>query len=283
MNMSNDMFGGSQKQIGFTKYTGLAPFKVVMVNPTEDEWKAYTDRDAPYEFNYDFSENPNTERQERPVIFWVEYEGNVYPLRINIAEDIVTTKDEDKFKFINRLGQVSYFAANADELIQNENISKWFNKENLRKVRIGEEAIHMFLQRLICYSSADTNANWMSDIENNAGFTFESLLKGDLTGIRNILNYANSKENRIGLLFCVKHQEEKDAYWQEICSNPETFSFISIDSGTLPETAYTRLEKLDQKYQEQGRKLTNRLYTVRLQKFNPNDFVEATAEAKSAW
>lgn len=281
--MSNSI-GGSQSKMGFTLYTGFAPVQVVMVNPTMEEFQQYTGRPAPYELKYETSLNPNSNRMESPLVFWCKYENNIYPLRINIGADVIVDRSGKKSEFINRLGQFSYYAESANELIENEALG-WYNKEMITPLRVGEKALHTFLQRLLSYNAKDKKANWIPDLE-GVGFTFTALLNGDLTGIKNIINEANAHDNRVGVLFVVKRTDEGKEY-QELCSNPDTFLFVSTETGKILQSGITYFNKVMKDYEERGRRITSRLFTVNFQPYNQEDCINnepiVTDSATTNW
>lgn len=266
------MIGGSQQELkgGYQLLTGIGEVNVITVNPTKDEYKEITGNELPYDLNYgtvEFSDAKFT-----PLKFLVfNQEYNKYDfVNMLIGHTPMTTRDGSKFKFIDKLGQITYFAESAESISNNPKVS--FYKEIIRKILPGEEELHHFLQSLIRYSSNADEANWTEDVT-NIGITPENLIKGDVTGIRKLLDFATQQGNAVGVVYTVQSKEKLNdegeptiRYYQDIAVRNHPFFWI--DDNGIPNGAYKHLKKLYEEGEASGYPLfRDRFFTFKLQPF----------------
>lgn len=282
----DNLFGGSFTQTtNFTLRTGLHAVKVVAVNPTEQQWCELAGREeTPYKFDYSPSANPfNEGEMQTPIVFWVENEGNLFPLRFNISHQIQTNRDGDKFKYINNKGQISYYIPTPETITENPNMN-WYDSAGMRKLYGGEEALFSFMQRLMNYSSKSDDANFLTVCE-QIGITPENLQKGDVSGIRKFIDWVYEKdpETTIIVLFTVNQKRNDETgdvkEYQEICSNYNTFFSSDMKNReAVSDWAIDRLKKTHQETAERGAVLTTRLYTFSPQEYSFLDCVNSAEE-----
>lgn len=266
---------GELKVRDYTPVTGLGVFKPIAVNPTNKEYTEITGQEMPYPLTYDPYDTTVGDKtvSARPVsILGYNPEMELYEfISFTLINEEVSTKAGDKFKFVNKVGQISYFAKDSSEIANNPSVAQWYNTEDMTKLRIGEESFYTFLQRLIKYDARSEGAQFKTDIH-NIGADFDTLYKGDTTGLRKLLEWAKAEDHSIGVLYTVREKEKDGTIYdiQYIENNPNLF-FITKrdDSGkhSVSKGAIKRVQKYVEDREEAGLVGIKNYYTLELMKY----------------
>jgi hypothetical protein len=283
------MIGGSGRNpnSGFTLITGIGAAQIVAVNPSNDEYKQIVGRDMPYDLKYDIQVLGDDRTNFRPINFLVKnVEKDVFGfVRFSISDkdDVSST---GSINSIDGVGNTAYI--NTTETNQ----YTWFNSKDSRPLKKGEAGLHKFLQTLVKYDSKAEEANWLVDLT-SSGVTPQKLYNGDVSGLRALINWANSvsleykgdtyKGHTIGVLWTVKKSPKMDKdsglekpgefnFNQDIHSGRDgrTFFYTNPD-GSLSPSVYKRLKDYGDKQEEAGYSITDRLFTFKLQDFKEED------------
>lgn len=278
-NPFNDLAGAQSKSNVNTRYTGLAPVIPICVNPTFDRLCEVLEIENKENAaglakmcNYDIRTNPNTQRDERPVVVWVysPQASSYVPITFNISNGLVTSKNGDKFRYINKRGQISYFATSADEIANNPKVTSWFSTEGLREIVWGEAELYTWIQKLIRYDASVKGANFLNTLE-QAGVTADNLYNGDVSGVQQLIDYATANANSIIMLHVIKEKETDNGprYYQELLLNTDVM-FRNGDKGVVP-SMHDKVYSIIKDKEQQGYNLTTRLFTIEFQEFSKND------------
>jgi len=282
MNPFNSMAGTqSEVKTGTNRYTGLAAARLVAVNPNQAELRTLLNNPE-MEWNPEYKSVTDDKGTIKfPITFWVQHADDsknfFTTMTIYMSEALIQSKN-GKNKFINKLGQISYYAANAEELMNNEKIS-WYNKEGIRPLHIGEEALYNLMQKIMRFDPTAEGADWLTAM-NEANVTIDRLCKGDVSGLRQFINYANSENeekqrNCFICLYCVKRKdvtengETTTKFYQNILAKPEAW-FKTTNCEVTPNIK-ERLRSTIADKKEQGYELTQSLYTIDFQDFKEED------------
>jgi hypothetical protein len=133
-------------------YTGLAPVKVVAINPTTQELRQLLNNDEVKEVSYSQTNrdgNPTTR-----IDFWLRNEDlNILTkFSVFMSNQEITYKNGKKLLINNKLQTT--IAESIDAVKQNEKM-KWFSTDNVRYCKEGEDILYNFVSNLV---NADLNA-----------------------------------------------------------------------------------------------------------------------------
>lgn len=271
--MSQPMFGGERATTStFKYYTGLGTIKLGAVNPTKEELSKLLGRDISWEVQYNLRENSLNGRMERPITFWVTsdmMENPFYvPLTFLLSNEVVTSQS-GKTRFVDKLGQTTYYADSVDVINNNPKVT-WLDNDSLESLHYGEENIYNFMQKLIRYSPKAPGANWRKDLQDN-GMTFESLYNGDIEGLKRFVGYTIINDYTIIGMFVVSKRtsfndngEEVIKLRQDVLSNTDTFF---PNYGKIDDRIHKRMRAIITNREEEGLTLTTKYYTIGFQAF----------------
>lgn len=258
-------------------FTGLGAVKVLCVNPQKDQLEELLSRKVNYDPDYSIRKSTLTGEDVRPLEFWVRNikTGSVIRMNFDISTKLIESKT-GKNIFINSIGQQSYFADNADVIINNEKLDSWYGKEGLRPLMVGEDKLFDFLQKLSCYSPKADGANW-SEFTKTNGLTVEQLYEGNFKPLNDFIDYVNKMDiNSIIVLHVVKEKlredEETPRYYQEILTNPKTW-FITRD-GEVKDYMKESVKELAEEKEQQGYSLTSKYFSYDFMEFNDENKVK---------
>lgn len=263
----------------YTPITGLGVFIPVAVNPTNEEYTEITGREMPYPLTYDMYDTQVGENTvtARPIsILGYNPEMKIFESLKFTLIDTPVTSSSGKTRFVNKIGQFSYYAANADEIRNNPKVTQWYNTEMLTPLRIGEESYYTFIQKLIKYNSSSSEAQFVVDIK-NIGADFDTLYSGNVDGLKKLLDWAKGNQGAVGVLYSVrekvKETDEGTKVYniQNIENNPNLFYLTSAEADgtiTLSKSAHTRFSKYIKEREDAGYPAVKNYYTTNLVKYN---------------
>lgn len=247
---------GELRITSYTPITGPGVFVPLAVNPSNAEYAKITGKEMPYTLDYtpyDTDYNGVTVSARPLSILGYNPDMDVYEfIKFTLINKDVTTNAGDKFRFVNKTGQMSYFAATPEEIINNPKVNTWYNTEMLSRLRIGEEAIYTFLQRLIKYDSSSEGAQFLVDIK-KVGADFDSLYSGNTSGLEKLLEWAKTEKHSVGVLYTVKEKVKDDKVYsiQNIENNPNLFFITAVDTSTGQHTvSASSVRRLDSYVEE---------------------------------
>lgn len=271
------MIGGTGKvSKSFKLLTGIGAATIVAVNPTNDQYEKISGAKLPYELNYDkYHGEDNITYQ--PLVFMMhnKKESTFDLLKLRISNDDDFNRAGDKVQSIDPAGNIGYVATDGSTNYT------WMDAANSRPLKKGEAKIHELLQTYVKYDKSSSEAQWLIDLA-SAGVTSDKLFAGDTSGITALINWANKQTvgnvvgHSIGLLYSVRKSPKKSKedgseipgeynYNQNIESSK--FFFTDVD-GEVSKSAYKNLKSFAEKQEEAGYKVTNNLYTYKLQEFS---------------
>jgi hypothetical protein len=252
-------------------FTGLAPFKVIGVNPSKEQIEKFINREYKLNVNYEIVEMNG--RSYRPIEIWVqEVNNNIEPLPLRF---LISTASEvtqsGTSRMVNSVGTFTY-VKDLSTLDSNTKMS-WFTKHKYRNAMIGEYELYSFMQQLMRYSSNGEGASFLADAEAN-GITIPTLYNNDLKGLSKFFEWCNTNNNTIVLLTCVRStskivgDEEKVYYNQALCTNPD---FFFRSSGDVTQKAIDAVKTAHAK----GERITKYFFTAEFQPFIKEECLNA--------
>jgi len=157
-------------------YTGVAPVKIVAINPTTQELRELLNNDEVKEVSYS-----QTNRDGEPttrIDFWLKNEelGILTKFAIFMSNKDITYKSGKKLLINNKL-QTS-ISNSVEELTANAKMS-WFKTDKVRFCKEGEDILYNFVSNLV---NADLN-------DDSLDFEFsdiDAILNGNITELKSI-------------------------------------------------------------------------------------------------
>lgn len=265
--------GGNQKVGGavYEKFVGLGPVTLVAANPTKEELETLLG--TTLERSPDYSPKANDKGVNvKPIIMWFRLEnGSLVSAYFNIANSPVASNDGTKFKFINSVGQVSYYAPTAEDIKNNPKVAKWYKGEGMRKINIGEEELYDLLQGFTRYNASAEGANWM-EVMNSLGITAEGLMSS-VKGLNEFIEYINTNGNRLVMSHVVNVSEDDEGRRrerQQLLTDKNTY--FRTEDGTVNDYMVSRLAKYSSEKIAEGYAMTTKEYFIGpLRPYNSND------------
>jgi len=256
---------------GYTPWTGLTSFTLTAVNPSKEQIEQITGREYPFDVNYEI--RAMGDRKSRPVTFWLKStEGHNITQQITFNMGIEDNKSmSGSIQFVNDKGQFKWAA---DESTLSE---KYPDFKNFQRAKEGEQELWTFMQRMIHYKPSSPDAQWSKDMLDN-GMSTENIYNGDFTGLQDFVQHCIAKEYKIGLVLAVKEKADGDGTIksrQTVITKPEAFFTVF---GEIGDYHYDRLSTLVNEKQAAGYPLSNDLFTIKLQKFDKNQVVNAVPQ-----
>lgn len=273
------MYSGTSQPGKYVTYTGLAAFKLLAVNPTKDQIEQLTDRTYPFDITYDLREDSD-KNLVRPIDFWVSCEVGdtkiVDKVSFQIGNTLVKSQTGNS-QFVNAKG-VSRYALDIDSAnMKYEKIAPF-----VREMFVGEDSLYSFMQRAIGYKPSEVDAKFLADSE-AAGITPQSLYAGEVTGLRNFIEFVNSKNRKIGLVLGTRQKEKllengtKVTQNRQVILNNSDF-FFTLASGRVEQYNTSKMAEVIEQKQKAGVSLGTALFTIDFQEFNKDVCVNSAPE-----
>lgn len=186
-NSEQEVAGG-----GVPLYTGIAPVKVIAVNPTLLELEALgINMKSEPEYKVTF-----TDQEYQKISFWVEHTDPDFKTRVEILmqPQIRVNKDGDKSMWANNRGQITWSAT--DPSTQYD----WYSSEGVRKAYVGEDVLIDFIKA------------W-ANVSNGGECYLESIdkiVQGDVIELKQLVSVLT--ENRVRVLLGVKDEKYQNVY-----------------------------------------------------------------------
>lgn len=273
--MSDIMLNGGQSERASSvvkNFVGLGAVKLVAVNPNKKELEVLLGRDLERDPDYSIKEDQNGVKT-RPLSLWFENsEGKIISERLYMGNKPITTKDGDKFKFINALGQISYFSPTAEDIQNNPKVNKWYKPNGMRKLLLGEDILYQTLQAFTRYDARAEGANWM-EVMNNIKLTGEEIYGGNFDGLKKFAQYIQDNNNQLIVLHAVKRRETDEGvrYNQQLVLREETM--FRTTNGEIMEWMFGKLKEFKSAQVAAGYEITNADYLIgALAPYVPNSF-----------
>lgn len=185
-NSEQEVVGGVQL------YTGIAPVKVVAVNPTQAELE---------ELGVNLKSDPQytvtlSEQEYQKVTFWVKHESPDLMTRVEILlqDQIRTNKAGDKSMWTNNRGQISWSDTNPADKYD------WYSAEGARKAYVGEDTLLEFIK---AWANVSNGGDCYLE-------TIGNIVKGDMSELKSLVSALS--ENRVRVLLGVKDQKYQNVY-----------------------------------------------------------------------
>lgn len=175
---------------GIPLYTGIAPVRVVAVNPNLGEL-ASVGVNLKNEPTYDVSMGDKTGK----IVFWIHNEQFNFSTRFDIlvGNQHRAESSTGKFQITNKYGQVTW--ANDPD-----SAPDWFKKEGVRRMYPGEETLINFVKAW---------ANIPNDGECSFD-TIDDIVKGNVEELKSLVTAL--KDNKLRVLLGVKDAKYQSVY-----------------------------------------------------------------------
>lgn len=268
------MYKGTAKAggTGYSPKTGISAFKILAVNPTKEQISELIGRDYPLDVNYDLRDDLDGNKV-RPIEFWVQSKetGIVDKITFQIGNTIRKSQNEN-VQVINAKG-VSRFAPSVIEAnLKYQNLAPF-----VREMFVGEDALYRFMHCAMGYKYSDPEANFLQDSK-EVGITPENLYSNELGGLREFIDFVNSKNRYVGLVFAVKEKEKLDDNGNKITQNRQVILnnpdfFFTLASGKVEKYNTDRFLDVVKEKQSAGVSLGTALFTIELQDFVKEDCI----------
>lgn len=266
------MFKGTKTNFkkGFRMQTGLGAVRPLIANPTKEQVEKLTEREAKFIPKSDLVDLKGS--TFRPINILCELPSGRYEyIRFMISNDDLCSKS-GKCRFTNDLGEFTYYL----DSIENISPNYTFNATAApRKMKIGEEEIYTFLQKLVGYSSRNEEANWAGDCSSNE-IDMATLYDGHVDGLNRVLQWANKEDKSVVTLLTAREYKGKEGepkYAQSICNKPELFFYSdqSTEPHSILNSSYKRMKESIENSEKTGYPIVRDYYTYVLQDFTLED------------
>lgn len=199
-NLETRTSGTSNKKL----FTGIAPIKIVAVNPTREQIAAL------YDVDVEKVKEPNyfTEDSTRIDFFYKNHDSLTTPLLGKFALFVSGQKrvsQSGKVQYIDNHSKVTWADSLGDLSERNSKLAD-YNKlklDNVREALRGEEDLYSLLR---CYGNIDTNSSalMLDDIK--------AIIKGNVKELRDFFDYFNKKDGGVRVLMGVKDGQYQDVW-----------------------------------------------------------------------
>ena len=250
-------YAGNQRTSGSGErraaYVGVAPLKVLAINPTREQLREIIG-DGADKFNVEYAQRPNYNQVTvRPLAIWVsDYEGKVSPTLLNydLGLEYVESKS-GKGLFFSDDGKTSYAATEAM-------MPSW-TKGPFIKSRIGEAAWYDLVYKLFKWDQNDETP--FSKFLKDTGLDLETIYAGNFKGVHDFVEYAKAQDFTVIAPFTVKvdHTENGEVYRQRVLNRPE---YIFSNWSGVTDSQIKSLVTREAAQQEQGYQFTNDGYCI---------------------
>jgi hypothetical protein len=199
-NLETRTSGASNKKL----FTGIAPIKIVAVNPTREQIAAL------YEVDVEKVKEPNyfTEDSTRIDFFYKNHDSITTPLLGKFAlflSNQPRTSQSGKNQYIDNHSKTCWADSLGDLSERNSKLAD-YNKlklDNVRQALRGEEDLYSLLR---AYGNIDTNNSpfMLDDIKN--------IIKGNVKELREFFAWADNKGGGVKVLLGVKDGQYQDVW-----------------------------------------------------------------------
>jgi len=227
----------------FARYTGVAPFKVISINPTAKEMSDIYGREIENEPEY-IKNKDGVDQAE--IKFILEYAGDDEKIQMKdrimyfISNKVKYSNDGLKIQVINAYGESSYIPVdNAKSGKMPENMS-WFPTKGMRPAFVGEVDFTNFIKAFLSIPDRmrpkkNDDGSWSRveiDKPEDAECQFEAaeikeLLKGNIKCVKDAIGI--NPDNRVKLVCGVKSTDDNKLYQQFAKEFPMRFATKKYD------------------------------------------------------
>lgn len=191
-NSEQEVAGG-----GVPLYTGVAPVKVLAVNPSLAELHdlGIKLKEEP-SYSVTFSNDDGTDREFNKVVFWVGHTEPDFMTKIEFLLQPIprANKNGDKFQWVNHKAQFSWGATSPADVYE------WYREEGARKAYVGEDALISFIK---AWANVGNDGDCYLD-------TMDKIVNGDVTELKQLVTAL--AENRLRVLLGVKDEKYQQVY-----------------------------------------------------------------------
>jgi hypothetical protein len=191
---------GSQRE-GFSLWTGLCDFKVVAINPTQEELADLLNVDVEKVKDPEYTgTTENGEAKLRIDVYLRNEEHNITTKVVFWTEDRESISKKGSTQFINEVGTSVWCATTPEEA---SNID-WFTNRAYRVALVGEADLYNFF---VAWFNIDPRA---ADSEVVLDTPFSEVVNGNLEELKGLLDVFNQRQVRV--LLGVKDGKYQDVY-----------------------------------------------------------------------
>lgn len=177
---------------GVQLYTGIAPVKVVAVNPTLEELAG---------LGINLKNDPDytvtlSDQEYQKITFWVQHTSPDIMTRVEILTQpqVRTNKAGDKFMWTNNRGQISW--SDSDPSTKYD----WYKNEGVRKAYVGEDTLLEFIK---AWANVANGGDCYLE-------TIDNIVKGDVSELKSLVS--DLSDNRVRVLLGVKDGKYQQVY-----------------------------------------------------------------------
>jgi hypothetical protein len=264
-------------ETGLSFYTGITPFKVLLINPTEEQLSEYLGEYASKFTNYEKVEN--REKMVRPINLWltdINENINPFPVTISVGEDDVVYSTGSR-QFINKQMLESKrqdLEAYKETLRSDTSKYGWMDVDSFRAAKIGQYEWYKLVAQLFRFDFK-SDFNFFKFLEDNKLDT-ETIFDGDFEGLHQFVKYLNDNNNYFFGIAAVRDNGEKKR--QTIVRDPETYMRSNVD-GEVTDGMKDYIKKRHDQAYDNGRSLSSALYTINsTQRFKAEECVNNIPE-----
>ena len=185
-NSEQEVVGGVQL------YTGIAPVKVIAVNPNQAELEEFGIK-LKSEPNYDLT---LSDQEYQKIVFWVQHEAPDFITRVEILvqDAIRKNKAGDKSMWTNNRGQISWSEGNPADKYD------WYSAEGAREAYVGEDTLIEFIK---VWANVSNGGDCYLE-------TINQIFKGDVSELKSLVT--DLQDNRLRVLLGVKDGKYQNVY-----------------------------------------------------------------------
>lgn len=244
-------------------YTGLTTFKVLGINPNLSDLSEIIgeERASKFDLTYGIREDIAGNRV-RPITIWIQDTNelmNPTIFTINIG-DFDAVSQRGNYQIMNDRFQHSY-AESIEKLTENPNMY-WFSQEGIQVAKHGIIDWYEFVNKLLRFdlSGEEKFLKFVKDTK----LDFDTLYKGDFSGLHELVKYANAKEMSFIGIALVK-EKEGEAFYQDFLDK----SNFWFKGDNVTEAIKDKVRSEIKNAEDRGYNITSKHYTVEFEKFNP--------------
>ena len=274
------------------RYVGVAPVKILAVNPTKEElenlYGTTLEKDIEYTGTQDVDGGKVDTARIDFIVKTTDSTELVTKVTFFLQKSVVTNKDKTKVQVIDKYGRTAWALM---EDAQNKRIPQYANgpadiDANYRPLCRGEEELTNFIRTYLCVESPrfwnKTTSRWETreDLASCEG-TLDKLgdyFKGDFSELKDIIKLM--PENKVKVLFGVRQTDDNKMY-------QTTFNRMFLHNNV---SKYTRLQDEVKRSKDSGAFSTttfsntgDELHNLEEFKVEPTDFNQQTEVHDFPW
>ena len=239
-------------------FVGVAPIKVLAINPTKEQLGEIIGEEAAGKFNVAYDIRQNYNKQEvRPLTIWVtDVDETVSPTIINydLGKDYVKSKTE-KFQYFSADGKDSWAA---DE----GSIQDWVTGPH-QQCTVGMKDWYSFVYKLVKWDMdvAEENDTSFFEYLQDVGLDVDTIYDGNYEGLHGLVDYAKDQQFSVTGMFTAKvdHTEDGERVRQRVLTRND-YIFYNYNGVTFKQLeAFKRREERQMK---SGYPLTSNGYFI---------------------